>query len=137
MAYDLVIRNGTVVDGSGGPSFRADVAISGDRIAEIPDALFLRHPISGEALTLTSNGSLNGPLGLTLAPNGDILSADSLDGNIVETTPAGKQVATIMADTNPGTPNPGAGALFGLTVSPFDGSVYYVDDDMNTLQKLG
>ena len=34
MAYDLVIRNGTVVDGSG-PSFRADVAIAGDRIAEI------------------------------------------------------------------------------------------------------
>ena len=35
MAYDLVIRNGTVVDGSGGPSYRADVAVSGDRIAEI------------------------------------------------------------------------------------------------------
>ncbi|HEX4219744.1 MAG TPA: amidohydrolase family protein [Acidimicrobiales bacterium] len=35
MAYDLVIRNGTVVDGSGGSSFRADVAVSGDRIAEI------------------------------------------------------------------------------------------------------
>ncbi|HEX3565797.1 MAG TPA: amidohydrolase family protein, partial [Acidimicrobiales bacterium] len=35
MAYDLVIRNGTLVDGSGGPSYRADVAISGDRIAEI------------------------------------------------------------------------------------------------------
>jgi N-acyl-D-amino-acid deacylase len=35
LAYDLVIRNGTVVDGSGGPSYRADVAISGDRIAEI------------------------------------------------------------------------------------------------------
>ena len=35
MAYDLVIRNGTVVDGSGGPSYPADVAVSGDRIAEI------------------------------------------------------------------------------------------------------
>jgi N-acyl-D-amino-acid deacylase len=33
MTYDLVIRNGTVVDGSGLGSFRADVAISGDRIA--------------------------------------------------------------------------------------------------------
>ncbi|MFZ0665652.1 MAG: amidohydrolase family protein, partial [Acidimicrobiales bacterium] len=33
MAYDLVIRNGTVVDGSGLGSFRADVALSGDRIA--------------------------------------------------------------------------------------------------------
>jgi len=71
------------------------------------------------------------------APNGDIVSANSLDGNLVETTPGGKRVATVTADTNPGNPNPGAGALFGLTVSPFDGVVYYVDDDMNTLQKLG
>ena len=35
MAYDLVIKNGTVVDGTGAPRFRADVAVAGDRIAEI------------------------------------------------------------------------------------------------------
>jgi N-acyl-D-amino-acid deacylase len=35
MAYDLVIRNGTVVDGSGAPRYRADVAIAAGRIAEI------------------------------------------------------------------------------------------------------
>jgi N-acyl-D-aspartate/D-glutamate deacylase len=33
MPYDLIIRNGTVVDGSGLGSFRADVGIVGDRIA--------------------------------------------------------------------------------------------------------
>jgi N-acyl-D-aspartate/D-glutamate deacylase len=33
MGYDLVIRNGTVVDGSGLGSYRADVGIVGDRIA--------------------------------------------------------------------------------------------------------
>ena len=33
--YDLVIRNGTVVDGTGLPQYRADVAVSGDRIAAI------------------------------------------------------------------------------------------------------
>jgi N-acyl-D-aspartate/D-glutamate deacylase len=33
--YDLVIRNGTVVDGTGLPGYRADVAVSGDRIAAI------------------------------------------------------------------------------------------------------
>jgi N-acyl-D-aspartate/D-glutamate deacylase len=35
MAIDLVLRGGTVVDGSGAPSFTADVAISGDRIVEV------------------------------------------------------------------------------------------------------
>jgi N-acyl-D-aspartate/D-glutamate deacylase len=33
--YDLVIRNGTVVDGTGLPRYRADVAVSGKRIAAI------------------------------------------------------------------------------------------------------
>jgi N-acyl-D-amino-acid deacylase len=37
MAYDLVIRGGTVVDGSGLPCYRADVGIMGDRIAAIGD----------------------------------------------------------------------------------------------------
>ena len=35
MSYDLVIRGGTVVDGSGLPRYRADVGIIGDRIARI------------------------------------------------------------------------------------------------------
>jgi len=35
MTYDVVIRNGLVVDGSGAKSYRADVGISGGRIAEI------------------------------------------------------------------------------------------------------
>jgi len=35
MGYDLLLKNGTVVDGTGAPRFRADVAVAGDRIAEI------------------------------------------------------------------------------------------------------
>jgi N-acyl-D-aspartate/D-glutamate deacylase len=35
MSYDLLIRNGTVVDGTGAPRYRADVAIAEGRIAEI------------------------------------------------------------------------------------------------------
>lgn len=35
MPYDLLIRNGTVVDGSGEPRYQADVAIQDGRIAEI------------------------------------------------------------------------------------------------------
>jgi len=34
-AHDVVIRRGTVYDGSGGPPFPADVAIDGDRIASV------------------------------------------------------------------------------------------------------
>jgi N-acyl-D-amino-acid deacylase len=34
-AYDLVIRNGTVLDGTPSPGMEADVAISGDRIAQV------------------------------------------------------------------------------------------------------
>ena len=35
MSYDIVIRGGTVVDGSGLGSFRADVGVVGDRIASV------------------------------------------------------------------------------------------------------
>ncbi|MDB5447585.1 MAG: amidohydrolase [Phenylobacterium sp.] len=38
-AYDLVIRNGTVVDGSGGDPYAADVAVSGGRIAAVGPGL--------------------------------------------------------------------------------------------------
>ncbi len=35
MSYDIVIKNGTVVDGSGQPAIQADVAIKGNRIVEM------------------------------------------------------------------------------------------------------
>jgi N-acyl-D-aspartate/D-glutamate deacylase len=41
-AYDLIIRNGTIVDGTGAPARAGDLAISGDRIAALGD-------VSGDA----------------------------------------------------------------------------------------
>ena len=35
--YDLLIRNGHIVDGTGNPWYAADVAVSGDRVASIGD----------------------------------------------------------------------------------------------------
>jgi N-acyl-D-amino-acid deacylase len=54
MSYDLVIRNGTVVDGSGLDSFRADVGLVGDRIAAIgPIHSRGRQEIDAEGLAVT------------------------------------------------------------------------------------
>jgi len=35
MSYDLLIRNGTIIDGTGKPRFRADVAVANSRIMQI------------------------------------------------------------------------------------------------------
>lgn len=103
-----------------------------NRIAAIPDALS-RPSTASAGLTVSIGGSLNDPLGLAIAPNGDILTANGNDGNLVETTPNGNQLATKLLD-NTGTP-PGAGTLFGLAVVRNQG-VYFVDDGNNTLNLL-
>jgi len=104
-----------------------------NRIAAIPNALF-RHHSAGTGLTVSKNGAIMGPLGLTVAPGGDVLTVNSLNGNLVETTPKGKQIAVKMLDTS-GAPA-GAGALFGLAVAPYGNGVYFVDDAANTLDLL-
>ncbi len=73
------------------------------------------------------------PLGLTIAPNGDLIAANGSNGNLVEVTPKGKQIATKLVDTGGGPP-PGAGDLFGIVAVP--GKVYFVDDGTNTLNVL-
>jgi hypothetical protein len=110
------------------------VADTGEnRITGIPDAVF-RLNSAGTGFQLTAGGALNAPLGLTIAPNGDVLTVNGNDGFIVETTPAGAQVAKFLLD-NSGSP-PGAGALFGLAVAPYGSGVYYVDDATNFLRLL-
>jgi hypothetical protein len=108
-----------------------------NRIAAIPNAAF-RPGDDGTGRTVSKGGALNGPLGLAIAPNGHILTVNGGDGNMVETTPSGAQVAVRTVDNNAG----GAGNLFGLAVKPApcgcaDG-VYFVDDSGsdNNLQLL-
>jgi hypothetical protein len=81
----------------------------------------------------SSGGSLKDPLGLALAPNGDILAVNGTNGYLTEITPAGQQISKTLLD-NSGTP-PGTGALFGLVDVKGQG-IYYVDDATNTLNLL-
>jgi hypothetical protein len=102
-----------------------------NRITAIPQAMTRTTPAAKGGTTVTEAGHLKEPLGLVIAPNGDIVTTNAGDGNIVETTPAGKQVAVQTADTKTG-----AGSLFGLAVAPGGAGVYYVDDGENTLRLL-
>jgi hypothetical protein len=105
----------------------------GNRIAAIPNALF-RSFSAGTGFTVTRGRFLNSPLGLVIAPGGNILTVNAGNGNLVETTPFGAQIAVRRLDSS-GSP-PGAGALFGLAVKPGHDAVYYVDDATNTLNLL-
>ncbi|HXN37585.1 MAG TPA: hypothetical protein VN892_06095 [Solirubrobacteraceae bacterium] len=113
--------------GQEGTLFVADTL--GNRIAAIPDALTRQTPLGEGGETVATGGFLNGPLGMTLAPNGDILTANANDGHIVETTPAG-------AEFQPAETGAGEGGLFGLTVAPNLKGVYFVNDAANTLELL-
>ena len=106
-----------------------------NRVAAISDAMHRTMPTGGS--TVTSGGAINDPLGLAIAPNGDVLTTNGGDGNLVETMPAGQQVAVKMLDTSPAPPGPnGNGTLFGLAVVPDNSGVYFVDDGTNTLAVL-
>jgi len=104
-----------------------------NRIAEIPHAL-TRTTSAGVGLTLSLGGRLNDPLGLTVAPDGHILTVNGNDGFIIEITPQGHQIAKKLLD-NTGGPPPGNGTLFGLIFEPELG-VVFVDDGSNTLNLL-
>jgi hypothetical protein len=108
----------------GGTLYVADTVAN--RIAKISNASF-RHSTAGTGATVASGLPLNGPLGLAIAPNGDILTTNSLDGNIVDTAPSGTPQTT--ATIAPA----GAGSLFGLAVMPGGTGIYFVDDFENQL----
>ena len=104
-----------------------------NQITAIPGALD-RADDPAAGYTVSAGGHLNGPLGLVIAPNGDILTVNGGNGNLVEVTPSGAQIAVQRIDSS-GSP-PGAGALFGLAAVPNKDAVYFVDDATNTLDLL-
>jgi DNA-binding beta-propeller fold protein YncE len=85
-------------------------------------------------ITLAGGRALNQPLGLAIAPNGDILTVNAANGLIVETTPSGMMVGARFVDVSHS--RNGAGTLFGLAVAPNGSGVYFVDDGNNTLNIL-
>jgi hypothetical protein len=78
----------------------------------------------GTNTVVSSGNNLNDPLGMAIAPNGNVLTVNGGDGNAVETTPDGMQLAPVTLDTNAG----GGGNLFGIALTPDNHGLYFVDD---------
>jgi len=96
-------------------------------ISAIPDATTRSTALTAAATQITSGGGLNAPLGMAVAPNGNLIVVDGNDGNATEVTPTGTQVAHKTLVKN------GAGDLFGLAVSPAANGIVFVNDGTNAL----
>lgn len=123
----LVVGPTGVGLGDEGTLYVADTQDS--RIAAVPGALYRQTPQGEGGITVATGGYLSSPLGLTITPNGDILTTNGGDGNLVETTPVG-------AEFQPFDTGAGAGGLFGLTIAPRNQGVLFVNDANNTLELL-
>ncbi|HXZ43551.1 MAG TPA: hypothetical protein VEH53_01890 [archaeon] len=125
----LVIGPTGVGFGEDGTLYIADTLAN--RIAAIDNAL-LRQFSAGTGTTVSQGVHLKGPLGLAIAPNGNLLTVNGNDRKMVETTPQGDQVAVRPVDTT----HIGAGTLFGLAVEEDGEGVYFVNDGNNMLDLL-
>ena len=95
-------------------------------ISVIPQATTRTTAEAATAGLLSAGGALDAPLGMTLAPDGDLIVVNGNNGNAVEITPAGHQLTTRTLVKN------GAGDLFGIITTP-DGIVA-VNDGTNALE---
>jgi hypothetical protein len=127
----LVLGPTGVALGQNGTLYVADTVKN--RITAIPFATSRFFPAFGGGIPLTQGGSLNNPLGLATAPNGDLITVNGNDGNAVEVTPFGMQVDTMTID-----PFNAGGDLFGLAIAPNGRGILFVDDNgaANTLDLL-
>jgi hypothetical protein len=97
-------------------------------VSAIPQALTRTGAITAIGGSLSAGGALDAPLGMTLAPNGDLIVVNGNNGNAVEITPAGTQIAVRTLVKN------GAGDLFGI-VTTQDGLII-ANDGTNTLDQV-
>jgi len=113
------------------------VAATGNNaIFSIPNAL-LRFTSAGTGNLVFSNPHLRGPLGLTLLPDGNLITANgdavngdpNFPGELVEFTPSGRFIGETSLD-------PAQGSAFGLAVEVHGDDVSFaaVNDDSNTLE---
>ena len=79
--------------------------------------------------TLSKNGFLDAPLGMTIAPNGDVIAMNGNNGNAVEITPTGRQIFKLMLVPN------GAGDLFGVVTSANHKGLVFVNDGVNAVER--
>ena len=107
----------------------------GNRIAPVPDALS-GSGSTGPGVTLSRDGQLAGPLGLTLAPDGDLLASNSGNGKIIEITPAGRQVGEYYADQDVDQDPPGNGELSSVAVDGAGSGVLFTKGEASTLDLL-
>jgi hypothetical protein len=106
-----------------------------NRIETIPDAP-TRTENDSAATVLTSGHFLDKPLGMTTAPNGDLLVVNAENGKLVEISKTGKQLASRWLDKDEAQSPPGSGDLFGVASKPGGKGIYFVRDDNNTLDLL-
>lgn len=125
----LVVGPTGVGLGANGTLYVADTLANS--ITAVPHALTRNSAAPHGGRVLVAGGMLKEPLGLAIVPGGDIVTANAGDGNLVESTPEGKELVARAVDTKTG-----AGSLFGLLVAPDRKGVYFVDDGENALDLL-
>ncbi|MEX2281972.1 MAG: D-aminoacylase [Gemmatimonadota bacterium] len=101
--YDLVIRGGTVLDGTGSAGYRADVAIQGDRIARIVRGDI---PASQARAVLDAGGLIVAPGFIDFHAHVDNLAARPLAESVLR-----QGITTVVYAPDGGMPWPFAPAL--------------------------
>ena len=121
----LVLAPTGLALGHNGTLYVADTETN--TITAIPQALTRTSAQSATAGLLSAGGALDAPLGMTLAPNGNLVVVNGNNGNAIEITPAGRQLATKTLVKN------GAGDLFGVITTQAGDGMLVVNDGTNAV----